>query len=124
MNKSTIKSKNPIIPFIYYLNNVFYILEFSRNKDSESNFDFESGQTIEKSYERMCLEYIKTIFPDINQLLATDIQLNYEKDGKLQKSSKNTIKKRFSVFIYFVSHFRISTQKLMIFKNIIKIYGS
>jgi hypothetical protein len=96
-NKNSFKSKNPLIPILYLMNNIFYIMELTSAQGLDSIIDANVKQYLYQLYEKYTSEYLKLCWGDAADTLNIDIQINLEKDGKLKKSTKKQIKTRYSV---------------------------
>jgi len=105
-NKSYFKLKNPLIPSIYILNNLFYMISKTKSEDTEAVIDYSIKDMMDELFERHIGEYLKIAWGHLSDTLEHDIEAAYEKNGNLKTSTREAIKKRFADFNKIVVEFQ------------------
>jgi len=111
-NRSFFKPKNPIIPLIYILNNLFYMISKTKNEDTEAIIDFSSKDIMDELFEKHIAEYLAIIWKGSNEIFSSNVDIAHEKSGKLKSSTRKAVKKKFAEFNHLVQDFQKSHKDL------------
>ena len=76
------------------------MMELTKNQNLDIVLDEATRTIIIDSYERHFLEYVKLIWPKAAESLGESLQIEFEKETKLKKSSKKAIKTKLKVIIW------------------------
>ena len=92
--------KYPPLKFILLINNIFFIISKIENKTIENFFNKKFIQALYKRIENNIEKYLKSSWNKIDEITFDDKEIIvYENDKKtLKTTSKELIKKKFSVF--------------------------
>jgi len=105
-NRGFFKPKNPVIPLIYILNNLFYMISKTKNEDTEAIIDFSSKDIMDELFEKHIAEYLAIIWKGSNEIFSSNVEIAHEKSGKLKSSTRKAVKKKFAEFNHLVQDFQ------------------
>lgn len=123
--KSTFKTKNPILPNLFMLNNLSFVIKKIEAYGLENMFPEDDKSRLSKIFIRESSEYLEAIW---GKITSFELVVQEEKSGGVKKSTKEEIKKFFNVIRFkerFDIHnlpFRTSIVLVWISRNIIKKY--
>mmetsp|Transcript_14467 Transcript_14467/g.12269 ORF Transcript_14467/g.12269 Transcript_14467/m.12269 type:complete len:137 (+) Transcript_14467:482-892(+) len=90
------------------------MMELTKNQNLDIVLDEATRTIIIDSYERHFLEYVKLIWPKAAESLGESLQIEFEKETKLKKSSKKAIKTKLKEFNSKVGDFQKAHKSIWI----------
>ena len=97
-----LKTKNPIHPSLFMMNNIFFIQNKIENFELQDLFSDNDLKQLEGAFAEELTRYLQAIW---SKIISFELKIESEK-GELKKSSKKDIKKFFeaSISLYGFAH--------------------